>query len=577
MKKLITILATVVLMAGSVTSAVTAIDQNNKIPAPYIGPGKPTKGQQEANQINYDLVKLNDTVSKSYLNTTAQQDKTVIEQQLEANKQLDPKTAGDFTFDNTTPLQWYVKNRISYHVQASDGTKGNGVLDIYVNPYTPGPTPHKKASKLTPSNPKASIIGPSKKKKEDAEDIANKLFNKSIKLDPNFWLNTDIKADPTDLNKALIKDGLLTANETQYVKWGSLNINKAGYFWNKAAFSVKKDGATATGTATVDADSGSTTQQIANKINKATNIKFNYNYWNNKAVQNELPVLRTILVNDKILTRPEASVVTGLVSPVTITKTGAVTLNVDVNDNNTNTDANANVNVLNDGASANQIAGGINNDSLGLKTNTSSMYADTNYVTNNVRNILVNYYQQTTANMNDVTLPHTLLKNDTPVNAIVTKDGQIANAKLNLQSKTTPYIYYGQATLNDLVFYVNLNPAMTNTLKGIFSHYNAQHDLGVFYNALDNGQVHGHRMPTYSGPSYILSADRLDQNLHEFGAGITPNYDIRTEAINNLPAIQKFANTLYQQIMHSNGYLSLMVHWHYTIGKENTISGYHFW
>ena len=105
MKKLITSLATVVLMAGSVTSATAATQQTKKTPAPYIGPGIPTKGEQEANQINGDRVDLNDTATKSYLNTTAQQDKSVIEQQLEATQQLDPKTAGDFTFDNTTPLQ----------------------------------------------------------------------------------------------------------------------------------------------------------------------------------------------------------------------------------------------------------------------------------------------------------------------------------------------------------------------------------------------------------------------------------------------------------------------------------------
>ena len=273
MKKLLISLATVALMAGSIGSVSASTQQNKQIPETYIGPGQPTKGQQEANQINYAGVNLNDTATKSYLNTTAEQDKSVIKQQLEASKALDPKTASDFTFDNTTPLNWYVKNRISYHVKASDGTKGNGVLDIYVNPYTPGPTPAKKASKLTPSDPKASIIGPSTKKHEDAEDIANKLWNKTIKLDPSQFLGKNLQTDKAQFNAAIVKAGLLNANEVQYVSWNNLTIDVARWYKNGAHFTVNKDGATASGTASINASTGETTQQIASKIKERGNLR----------------------------------------------------------------------------------------------------------------------------------------------------------------------------------------------------------------------------------------------------------------------------------------------------------------
>ena len=186
---------------------------------------------------------------------------------------------------------------------------------------------------------------------EDAEDIANKLWNKTIKIDPNFWLNKDIQTDQADFNKALVQQGLLTQTEAQYVTWNSLNINEAGWFWNQGVFSVKKDGATATGHMTINASTGETTATIANKISKATNIKLNYNFWNNKMLQDQLPALRTILVNDKILTKAEASVVTGI-NPITIKQAGNLSLKFDINDHNTDSNANTNVSVVNDGDSA---------------------------------------------------------------------------------------------------------------------------------------------------------------------------------------------------------------------------------
>ena len=420
---------------------------------------------------------------------------------------------------------------------------------------------------------------------EDAEDIANKLWNKTIKIDPSFWLNKNIQTDQTDFNKVLVKQEILTQDEAQYVKWGSLNISKAGYFWNKGAFSVKKDGATATGSVTIDADSGSTTQQIAAKISKATNIKFNYNYWNNKAVQNNLPAFRNILVNDKILTRAEASVVTGLVSPLTIKQVGSIAFKVDVNDNNTNTDANAHVNVVNDGKSAQQIAHKFTGYYYGLKTNTVGMYADNSYVIKNFRNVLLNNFNINATDANTIELPHVKLKGDNPnITATVNKDGQIATANVQLECKDQPFVYYYQESQYNITFYLNFTPAMRQILKSYFSVYSSQVNLGYFYNMLDDGND-GEYLPSYSGTSFVPQQDALENNMDPvFCDGLQPkvvlgalaqtNYSIHSGNAN-------FAKALYNEVLNGNGYLSIMINWHYS-GETTSIpyydiTNYHFW
>ena len=190
---------------------------------------------------------------------------------------------------------------------------------------------------------------------EDAEDIASKLWDQTIKIDPNTFLNKDIQNVQKQFNTSIVKQGILTQTEVQYVSWGHLNINVAGWYWNKGAFTVTKDGAIANGHVTVNASTSETTVQIATKITKATNIKLNYNYWNNKVVQNNLPILRNILVNDNILTKAEASVITAA-NATTITKAGQITLNLTVNDYKTSSNASLNADVVNDGDSASQIA-----------------------------------------------------------------------------------------------------------------------------------------------------------------------------------------------------------------------------
>ena len=405
MKKILTTLASVTLLTGSVSSitAWNRIEQNQNV-----------KSQ-----------KSND-------------DAAVI-----ADK-LDGKT---IVLDGT---YWIGKDIAKYHQQLADTIVKQGLLTKEEVQYVSWNSLMITASKDYKNLPftvkkdgATDVAHVTLEVAENPQEITNKLNGKTVKLDPTFWLNKNLAECQQDMAKVLVKEGLLTAYEAQYVHWSNFTVAKAGYYWNDVSFYASKGGPQygAYGKVTIDASTGETTKQIATKIVNA-NIKFNFNYWNTKALQDYLPEFRNILVNEKVLTKAEASVVSGIVSPVTITKAGTVDVNVDVNDNNTNTDADTHINVLNDGDSAAQIASGINGYGLGLKTNTAGMYADSSYVLNNVRNLLVANYGQTVANMNNVTLPHVLLNSDTPnVNAVVTKDGQIVNAKLDLECKTGPYNY----------------------------------------------------------------------------------------------------------------------------------------
>ena len=113
------------------------------------------------------------------------------------------------------------------------------------------------ATAMVRQKTKTDYVGSSKTTTdEDAEDIAAKLFNKSIKIVPNFWVGKSIQDYQKEFNAAVVRDRILTQDEIQYVTWGDLNINIAGYFFNKLTFSVTKDGAVATGTSTIDADTG---------------------------------------------------------------------------------------------------------------------------------------------------------------------------------------------------------------------------------------------------------------------------------------------------------------------------------
>ena len=435
---------------------------------------------------------------------------------------------------------------------------------------------------MTRQTPRTGFVGATNPTttNEDAEDIAGKLWNQTVKIDPNVWLNKDIKTAQADFNKAIVADGILTADEVQYVSWGDLTINEAGWFQNKGDFTVSKDGSVATGTVSVNASTGETTASIANKISKATNIKLNYNFWNNKMLQDQIPALRTILVNDKILTKAEASVVNG-VNPITIKQAGNLSLKFDVNDHNTDSNANTNVNVVNDGNSADQIANNLNGYGFGLKTNTAGMYADTSYVEKNFVDLAVANYGLNADDMNYVTLPHLKLAKDNPNTPItVTKDGQTATAKMDLECKTGPYIYYYIVNNNHFQVYVNLNPYLVQQLKKYLPYHGHQNALEYFYSMLDDSDDSD--LPKYSGTDLIPWANRLDQNMGSYGDwGDTTDKIIKAEAnAGDDDTMKEFEEQLDTAVLSSNGYLSVMFEWSYTghfVYSDYRVVQWKFW
>ena len=143
---------------------------------------------------------------------------------------------------------------------------------------------------------------------EDAEDIAGKIYDQSIKIDPNFWLGKDIKNYQSQFNTAIVKDGILTQDEVQYVSWGDLTIKTAGWYRNDAHFTVSKDGSTATGTATVNANEGDTAQQIANKLQGKT-INLDLSAWYEKPIAANMSQFQQELVNQKLVNADDAKYV----------------------------------------------------------------------------------------------------------------------------------------------------------------------------------------------------------------------------------------------------------------------------
>ena len=419
---------------------------------------------------------------------------------------------------------------------------------------------------------------------EDAEDIANKLWNQSIKIDPHFWLAKDIVNYQSQFNAMIVQQGILTADEVHYVSWSSLKINLAGWYWSKGAFTVHKNGATATGHVTVDADSGESPAQIAAKLTK-TDTTLNFNYWNDKNIQTNLAELKKIIVNEGILTKVEASEITGVggagygfVINSSWIGLGFPTDYI-INDNNTATTAsNAAGVVENDGDDATQIASSMQSQNYTLKANVVGQYADTTAVEQNLRYLLIDAYNYNATNFEKIILPHVKLQPiNSKINATVMKDGQTAIVSVNLVCKHRPHLYYCFDSNNkaDLSFYVNLTPALTKRYKTFFVDNNIQQDLGYFYNVLDDGGVVNPAIPWYSGPIYIPLQNRLDLNMHSFGKTNNSQQNIALEANTTQVSIATFARNLVQQIMHSDGYLSLMVHWHYALNE--TVSAYHFW
>ena len=116
----------------------------------------------------------------------------------------------------------------------------------------------------------------------------------------------------------------------------------------------------------MNATTGETTDQIATKL-KAHPVNLNYSYWNGKNLVTDLAQLRSIIVNEGILTKTETSVITGLYNGTGESDFYTVdvgylghpnVINYTVNDNNTvsQTPDYGGIKVLNDGEDAQQLA-----------------------------------------------------------------------------------------------------------------------------------------------------------------------------------------------------------------------------
>ena len=411
---------------------------------------------------------------------------------------------------------------------------------------------------------------------EDAEDIANKIWNKTVKIDPNFWFNKDIKSDQADFNKQLVQQKIITQDESQYVSWASLNINKAGWFANQGAFTVSKDGATATGHMTVDATGGETTAQIAAKIAKA-NVRFNYNYWNQKAVGSYLSQVQAILANEKILTKAEAADVNGLQSPVTITKAGTVVVNLNVNNNQTSSVASTHVNVVNDGGDADQVMSSINNG-IDLKSNTVGSYADNVAIEKDALSYINNVWSG--SNIQNVTLTHQLLaagNNNVPVTIL--KDGQTSTRTLSLYSEKYPTMgrLFGNNT--DLRLVVNLTSDATTALRTFFKNQTSPDKDSIsnayFFNMIDDGNWSNSGFPKCDNFGFPPS-QTIDAYMWTFGALGISNAEMIYQAAYNSPGFYNALNT-YLASGVTNGTMLFDLHFEYDPSYVYYVQNYSFW
>ena len=420
---------------------------------------------------------------------------------------------------------------------------------------------------------------------EDVEDIANKLFGKLININPNFWLNKDIHNYQSQFNAAIVQQKVLTADEVKYVSWASLEINRAGYFWSQADFTVAKDGATATGHVTVNATNGETSKQVAAKISKAK-LNFNLNYWSNKTILSQFQIFRQMFVNEKILTKNEASLISLANSSFKITQAGQFVVQLHVNDGNEDVVTPLHIAVVNDGLSAQQIASKTKGTYY-LNGNMQGQYADSAQVYNNFRNMLINdnIFNYEAPDAYDIILPHVKLKSDNSIQATVLKDGQTAAASFNLAAHNYTEILTQNQTNTVFNVLVNLTPKVISNLKYCFSNcprgYNPQnYILDYFYQVLDDG--------TFSGlascsKEFFKWDDRLERHMDNYGNQIDTVSDIASsESDTKDTGNQIFESVLASEINQaaSGAYLTCYFQWEYSYHytwQTYTTNGFAFW
>ena len=459
-------------------------------------------------------------------------------------------------------------------------------------------------------NPRQNINDPTTKanetaSNEDVEDIASKLFHKTIKLDPNTWLGKNLAADQAAVNAAIVQQGILTADEVQYVTWNSLQIKVAGWYWNEG-FTVKKDGATATGSVAINAATGETTAQIAAKLSKAT-LQFNYDWWNGKNLKDNWAQISQIIANEHLLTKAETSVVTGLATYKTISGTGQFAIQMHVNDGNTDSIATPHINVVNDGLSADELANRLHtrgqyheryhNDVYFLNGNAAGLYADNPTVYKNLRTLLLNDHgcKYTQTQVNGIVLPHVKLTNGPNGNDVtgsVLIDGQTAKVTIELVAYTSSFIDMENCRNNHLHLNVELAPDLINYLwSNCFSGEDLTSCLCEFYQGLNDNDFDTSLAPAKKW--FVAYWDRLEAWMAVYGdAGHNESQIARDQAETQYWVLSQgyagnkaFAQALYNQVKakaYTNEYLTVNFVWYYAYqdaGSDDiyTTEYWHIW
>ena len=417
---------------------------------------------------------------------------------------------------------------------------------------------------------------------EDAEDIASKLFHKTIKLDPNVWLGKNLATDQANFNANLVKLGILSSSETQYVTWSNLNIKVAGWYWNEG-FTVKKDSATATGSVAINASTGETTAQIAAKLSKAT-LQFNYDWWNGKSLKDNWAQIQQIIANEHLLTKTEASVVTGLASYKTISGAGQFAIQMHVNDGNTDSIATPHINVVGDGPSATTLASEVTGTYY-LKVNLYGQYADSAAAEADFNNYL-KYDSLYLFKNATITLPHVKLQGENPINsgtASLIKDGQTAQPpSFTIDTENYPHIEIQNQDLSYLTGVVTLTPKIVTDFKQYFANYPGYTGvLQYFYQTLDDDQD-----PFLPKVPDVYFSTPLENEMTSYGdpgGSFTAQNILAYQADASDPGNLAFATALYNEInaIAANSYLTLDFTWYTTDqdpGSYNfTTENWGFW
>ena len=597
MKKLITTLAAINLISGT-SCAVVACDS------------KITNNKKQADIIKTHASKLNPSKKKASKITPAAKKITPSNPKGDIIKPSNPITGnaasiGHKIENRTIGLHgsfWLGKDIFDYHQQLADAIVKQGLLTKAEVQYVSWGHLLITENKLyhninfTVKTYDATYVAGLIKLfvSESSQDIVDKLNKKTIKLNPDFWMNKNLQDYQAKMNDLVVQNKLLTKYETQYVHWNNFHVNQAKYYWNQAGFTVwkKMPQYGTSGKVTINASVGETTKVIAAKLEHAK-ITLNYNYWHGKNITNYMPLIRSILVNEKILTKTEASIVNGFLHPKTINSAGKLAVNFNINDDNTNTWAYTNISVLKDGEDAQHIANKIPSANFYLKDDTFGQYADSSYVTKNFRDLAYNYgYSR--EDMNNVTLPHIKLQqNNNNISAHVLKDGQTAQTtKFNLICDKGSQLHLYNQSYYDFQIYANITPAVVQNLKVYFNKHTATPNLGYFYQVLDDGTYDNDNLP-YCDTGFIPWNSRLEilQNLGDttFGDSWYSNGDIAWEMSNTdssdpLRAESiKFEKDLKTSLNNAGtGYLSFMFHWCYGGGSKITddsfyLKDYHIW